>query len=400
MEKLALLGGRPVRDTYLSYGRQMIDEEDIQSVTQVLQSDFLTCGPKVAEAESALCRIGESKYAIAVSNGTAALHCACLAAEIGPGDEVIVPPITFAASANCVLYCGGTPVFADIDPDTWEISPKEIERRITPKTKAVIAVDYTGQACDYSAIIKICKDHNLLLIEDAAHSIGTRYFGKPAGSFADMTTYSFHPVKTVTAGEGGAILTNSPKLHQKLQLFAKHGITHNKDLYSAEQDSPWYYEQIGLGYNYRITDIQCALLLSQLKKLDRFAARRREITQAYTDALSPLPELILQQKTPGSDTVRHLFVIRLNLQKLKTDRKEIFNALRAENIGVHVHYIPVYFFPYYRTLGYAPGLCPEAEALYREIITLPLHYSMKDADVNDVITALSKVLSFYKKDSD
>jgi UDP-4-amino-4,6-dideoxy-N-acetyl-beta-L-altrosamine transaminase len=398
MEKLAILGGNPVRETYLSYGKQTIDEDDILAVTQVLKSDFLTCGPKVSEVEDALGQIGGANYATVVSNGTAALHCACLAAGIGPGDEVIVPPITFAASSNCVLYCGATPVFADIDPNTWEISPEQIKRKLTSKTKAVIAVDYTGQACDYSAILQICKEHGLLLIEDAAHSIGTRYFGKPVGSFADMTAFSFHPVKTVTAGEGGAVLTNSSDLHQKLQLISKHGITHNKNLYSKEKDSQWYYEQIGLGYNYRITDLQCALLLSQLKKLGRFAARRQAITQQYKDALSSLPELTLQQETPGSDTVRHLFVVRLNTQMLKTGRKEIFDALRAENIGVHVHYIPVYYFPYYRTLGYEPGLCPNAEALYQEILTLPLYYAMTDADVSDVVSALHKVIGFYRKD--
>lgn len=398
MEKLAILGGKPVRETFLSYGRQFIDEDDILSVTQVLQSDYLTCGPKVAELESALRTIGGADYATAVSNGTAALHCACLAAGIGPGDEVIVPPITFAASANCVLYCGATPVFADIDPYTWEISPAEIKKKITPKTKAVITVDYTGQACEYSAIVRICKDRGLFLIEDAAHSIGTRYFGKPVGGIADLTTFSFHPVKTVTSGEGGAILTHSPKLQEKLQLFAKHGITHNKEIYSREQSSAWYYEQIKLGYNYRITDIQCALLLSQLKKLERFAARRREITQTYRDSLGAHPAVTLQQETPGSDTVRHLFVIRLNLKKLSAGRKEIFDALRAENIGVHVHYIPVYYFPYYRALGYASGLCPQSEALYEEILTLPLHYSMTDADVSDVVAALEKVLGYYKKD--
>lgn len=398
MEKLAILGGTPVRDTFLSYGRQYIDEDDIESVVSVLKSDFLTCGPKIPELESALRQIGGASYATVVSSGTAALHCACLAAGLGPGDEVIVPPITFTASANCVLYCGATPVFADIDPDTWEISPKEIEQKITSKTKAVIAVDYTGQACDYSAIMNICKEKNILLIEDAAHSIGTRYFGKPVGSFADMTVFSFHPVKTVTAGEGGAILTNSPDLHEKLELYAKHGITHDKAKLSREQDNKWYYEQVELGYNYRITDIQCALLLSQIKKLDRFADRRREISKAYTDALSGMPSLILQKETPGSDTVRHLFVVRLNTKRLKTVRKEVFDAMRAENIGVHVHYIPVYFFPYYQSLGYPFGLCPNAEAFYQELLTLPLHYSMTDKDVSDVIHALQKVTAYYKAD--
>ncbi len=398
MEKLAIQGGTPVRNTFLSYGRQYIDEDDIASVVSVLKSDFLTCGPKISELENALCQIGGASYATVVSSGTAALHCACLAAGIGPGDEVIVPPITFAASANCVLYCGATPVFADIDPDTWEISPKEIEQKITSKTKAVIAVDYTGQACDYSAIMSICKQKGILLIEDAAHSIGTRYFGKPVGSFSDMTIFSFHPVKTVTAGEGGAILTNSPDLNERLQLFAKHGITHDKSRLSEGQDNKWYYEQVELGYNYRITDIQCALLLSQLKKLERFANRRKEIARMYTDALGSIKTLILQKETPGSDTVRHLFVVRLNTRKLKTGRKEVFDAMRAENIGVHVHYIPVYFFPHYQRLGYLPGLCPNAEALYQELLTLPLHYSMTDKDVSDVICALQKVTAYYQAD--
>lgn len=398
MTKLAILGGAPVREKYLSYGRQYIDDSDIQAVASVLTSDFLTCGPKIPELESALCEIGGSKYAVAVANGTAALHCACLAAGIGPGDEVIVTPITFAASANCILYCGGTPVFADIDPDTWEISPADIEKKITQKTKAVIAVDYTGQSCDYTAIKKICQKHNLLLIEDAAHAIGTKYNGLPVGSIADMTTFSFHPVKTVTAGEGGAILTNSAGLRAKLELAAKHGITHDKSLLTRNSDCKWYYEEIELGYNYRLTDIQSALLLSQLQKLDRFAARRREITEIYNRAFGNLPEITLQKETPGSDTVRHIYVIRLNTQMLKASRREVFDALQAENIGVNVHYIPVYFFPYYKNLGYPEGLCPHAEALYEQIVTLPLFYAMTDRDVQDVIDAVNKVIDCYRLD--
>lgn len=396
MTKLAILGGPPVRETYLSYGRQYIDESDIEAVASVLTSDFLTCGPKIPELESALCRIGGSNYAVAVSNGTAALHCACLAAGIGPGDEVIVTPITFAASANCVLYCGGTPVFADIDPETWEISPPDIEKKITPKTKAVIAVDYTGQSCDYTAIKQICEKHHLLLIEDAAHAIGTKYNGVPVGSIADMTTFSFHPVKTVTAGEGGAILTNSSELRSKLELAAKHGITHDKNLLAKNPDCKWYYEEIALGYNYRITDIQSALLISQLQKLDCFAARRREITETYNRAFSSLPEIILQKETPLSDTVRHIYVIRLDTARLKAGRKEIFDALQAENIGVNVHYIPVYTFPYFKKLGYTEGLCPHAEALYGQIVTLPLFYAMTDRDVQDVIGAVKKVIDYYR----
>ena len=398
MSKLAILGGSPVREIFLPYGRQYIDDSDQKAVASVLTSDFLTCGPKVPELESSLCEIGQAQYAVALSSGTAALHCACLAAGIGPGDEVITTPITFAASANCILYCGATPVFADIDPLTWEISPADIEKKITPKTKAVLAVDYTGQTCDLAAIKEICQKHKLLLIEDAAHAIGTKYRGQSVGGIADMTTYSFHPVKTVTSGEGGAVLTNSAQLHQKLELAAKHGITHSKDLLSQNADCKWYYEQIALGYNYRITDIQCALLISQLKKLKKFGARRREITQAYNRAFKEIPQIVLQSETPGSDTLRHIYVIRLKTKLLKAGRKEIFDALRAENIGVQVHYIPVYTFPYYKKLGYSAGLCPQAEALYSEIVTLPLFYSMTDADVRDVIDAVVKVINYYKID--
>ncbi len=393
MEKLAIDGGKPVRNTYLSYGKQYIDESDIEAVTEVLKSDFLTCGPMVAEVEQTLCEISGAKYAVAVSNGTTALHCACMAAGVQQGDEVIVTPITFAASSNCVLYCGGTPIFADIDRETWQISPSAIEEKISPRTKAVIAVDYTGQPCEYDSIKQICKQHNLVLIEDAAHAIGTQYKGQPVGSIADMTTFSFHPVKTVTSGEGGAIMTNSLELKKKLDLLSKHGIARDPD--TLGQD--WYYEQVDLGNNYRITDIQSALLKSQLAKLPQFAARRREITNAYIQAFREMPEITLQKEYEGSDTVRHLFVIRLNTQKLTVGRQEVFDALRAENIGVHVHYIPVYTFPYYARMGYQRGICPQAEALYEEIITLPLFYSMTDEDVVDVITAVKKVLGQYAK---
>ncbi len=393
--KLAILEGAPVRDTYLSYGRQYIDDTDIAAVTKVLRSDFLTCGPKVPELEEKLCKIAGAEYCTAVSNGTTALHAACMAAGIGPGDEVIVTPITFAASANCVLYCGGTPIFADIDPLTWEISPAEIENKITPRTKAVITVDYTGQPCNYTVIKQICEKHNLILIDDAAHSIGTKYNGAPVGSIADMTTFSFHPVKTVTAGEGGAITTNSKKLYDRLQLFSKHGITHEKAALGT--DDAWYYAQVELGGNFRITDIQCALLLSQLDKLEQFASRRKEITAFYQNAFSNTPEIILQREYPGSDTVRHLFVIRLNTAMLDADRKQIFDALRAENIGVNVHYIPVYFFPYYADMGYRKGICPQAERLYEEIITLPLFYAMQDGDAQDVVNAVEKVIKHYRK---
>ena len=395
--KPAIFGGVPVRDTKLSYGRQYIDSEDIAAVADTLNSDFLTCGPKVEAFEAELCELTGAGYAAAVSNGTAALHVACLAAGIGPGDEVITTPITFAATANAVLYCGGTPVFADIDPETYEIDPLSIESKITHKTKAVITVDFTGQACDYDAIRAVCRKHGLLLIEDAAHSIGTRYRGIPVGKIADLTTFSFHPVKTVTAGEGGAVLAQDAALAERVKLFARHGITREKELLWDQGNSGWYYEQQLLGYNYRLTDLQCALAISQLKKLDQFAARRRELAEQYDRLLGAIPEVRLQKETDGSETVRHLYILRLDFSGLSCTRKEIYDALQAENIGVNVHYIPVYYFPYYQQLGYQKGLCPRAEEYYESCLTLPLFYSMTDRDQLDVVHAADKVIAYYRK---
>ena len=394
---LASYGGEPIRRTLLSYGHQYIDEDDVQAVAEVLRSDFLTCGPKVAELEAALCRLTGAPHCTAVSNGTAALHVACLAAGIGPGDEVITTPITFAASANAVLYCGGTPVFADIDPKTYTIDPASVEQRITEHTKAVIAVDFTGAPCDYDALRAICKKHQLLLIEDAAHSIGTSYRGAPVGSIADLTTFSFHPVKTITAGEGGAVLTRDGALARRVELFAKHGITRDPSLLQERGSSNWYYEQQTLGYNYRMTDIQCALALSQLQKLDRFAARRKELVKRYDEAFQEMPEVIVQSEAEGSDTVRHLYILRLELNLMACSRKEFYDAMRAENIGVNVHYIPVYWFPYYQSLGYRKGICPNAEAYYESSLTLPLFYGMTEQDQEDVVRAVKKILEYFRK---
>jgi dTDP-4-amino-4,6-dideoxygalactose transaminase len=332
---------------------------------------------------------------VAVSSGTAALHAACLAAGIGPGDEVIVSPMTFAASANCVLYCGGTPVFADIDPYTWSLSPFQVEKHITSQTKAVITVDYMGQASALHELRHICRDHQLWLIEDAAHAMGTRYDGRMVGSIADMTTFSFHPVKTVTAGEGGAVTTNDPILYDKVCQYRAHGIT--RDTEKQCDMGGWYYEQQCLGFNYRLSDIHAALCCSQLKKLDVFSQRRKDIEKLYDRAFAHMPEMILPVKDPLSDTTRHIYVIRLNTQALRADRKAIFNALRAENIGVNVHYIPVYRLPYYRQLGYLKGLCPHAEALYDTCLTLPLYYAMSNEDVGDVIKAVKKVMWRYRR---
>lgn len=398
MEKLAVHGGKPVRETKIYYGRQFVDESDIAAVAQVLRSDFLTCGPKIEEMEQALTAYTGAKYAVAVSNGTAALHCACLAAGIGPGDEVITTPITFAASANCALYCGARPVFSDIDPDTYNIDPASIRACLTERTKAVVAVDFTGQAVEYEKIRAICDEYGLIFIEDAAHSLGTKYNGRQVGSLADMTTFSFHPVKTITGGEGGAVLTDSEEYHRKLTLAHAHGITHEEEwMMDAPHEGPWYYEQVELGYNYRITDFQAALIISQMKKLDRFIARRKEIVGRYNEAFSDIPELILQREIHQSDTCRHLYIIRLDLTKLNCTRREFFDAMSAENVQCQIHYVPVYWFPYYRKLGYEKGLCPKAEEIYGGIMSIPLYPGMTDQDVEDVIQAVKKVVEWYKK---
>ena len=397
MEKPAICGGTPVRDTKIFYGHQYLDQADYDAVLDVLKSDYLTCGPKITELEAKLCEITGAKYAVACSNGTAALHIAAMAAGIGKGDELITTPITFAASANCALYCGGTPVFADINEKTYNIDPDSVEAHITPATKAVVAVDYTGQAVELDRLRAICKKHNLVLIEDAAHSIGTKYNGMGVGSIADMTTFSFHPVKTVTGGEGGAVLTNNEEYYKKLLLYRSHGITRAQDLMEHEIDGPWYYEQIDLGYNYRITDIQAGLIISQLDKLPMFSARRKEIVACYNEAFTKNDAIIVQEEIPESDTTRHLYILRINPEKLTINRREFFDALAAENVCCNVHYIPVYYFPHYEKLGYKKGLCPKAEKLYDEMITLPLYYVMSDQDCEDVIKAVEKIANYYHK---
>ena len=395
MEKPAICGGTPVRGTKIFYGHQYIDDADIQAVVDVMHDD-LTCGPKIAELEKKLCRITGAKYAVACSNGTAALHIACLAAGVKEGDEVITTPITFAASANCALYCGARPVFADINEETYNIDPACVKELTTNKTKAVVAVDYTGQSAELDELLDHCHQHGMVLIEDGAHVIGTRYKGKYNGSVADMTTFSFHPVKTVTCGEGGAVLTNNEEYYRKLLLYRAHGITRDPSLMEHEPDGPWYYEQIELGLNYRLTDIQAALLISQLDKLPMFSARRKEIVKAYNEAFSKLPQITVQKEIPESDTTRHLYILRLNLDRLSIGRKEFFDALAAENVCCNVHYIPTYYFPYYEKLGYKRGICPKAEKLYEEIISLPLYYAMSDQDVQDVICAVTKIAEYYK----
>lgn len=396
MNELAIYGGAPVRETPLHYGKQYIDQADVDAVTKTLTSPALTGGPEIAQLEGKLCEITHAKYAVAVSNGTAALHLAALAAGFEEGDEVIVSSITFAASANCILYVGAKPVFADINPETYNIDPASIRKLITPRTKGIVAVDFTGQAVELDEIRAICEEYHLLLIEDAAHAIGTKYKERPVGSIADMTCFSFHPVKTVTSGEGGAITTNDEQLYRKLLRLRSHGITRNRDEMVHPTDAAWYNEQVELGFNYRLTDIQAALLISQLDKLEMFAARRRAIVTKYNEAFAQMPEIQVQREIAESDTTRHLYILRLRLEKLKCDRRQFFDALCAENIVPQVHYLPVYWHSYYEKIGYGKGLCPNAEQYYQESMSLPLYYSLSDAEVEDVITAVRKLVDYFR----
>lgn len=372
---------------YIPYGRQFIDEEDIQAVVDVMRSDYLTTGPKVAEFERKVADYVGAKYAVAVCNGTAALHIACLAAGIGPGDEVITTPITFAASANCALYCGADPVFADIDPLTYNIDPKAIERCITSRTKAIIPVHYTGQPCDMEAITAIAEKHNLTIIEDAAHALGAVYNGRKIGSISEMTCFSFHPVKPVTTGEGGMVVTQDEELYRRLLLFRSHGITRDEDLLTDNQ-GPWYYQQQLLGYNYRITDISCALGVSQMDKLDGFLEKRRAIARRYDEAFAGVAGIQTPEQMEGCESGWHLYMI----QVLKRNRREVFEALRAAGIGVNVHYIPVYQHPYYQEHGYAGVHCPHGEEFYRRAISLPIYPGLTQEQQDYVIEQVLKQL--------
>lgn len=395
MDKLAINGGAPVRKEYLSYGRQKIDEADIRAVIDVLEGDYLTTGPYISQFEKKVADYVGAKYAVAVSSGTAALHMACFAAGIGPGDEVIVSAMTFAASSNAVLYCGGIPVFADIDLVTYNIDATKIESLITDKTKAIIPVDFTGQSVDMDAIREIAERHNLIIIEDAAHALGSEYKGQKVGTLADMVEFSFHPVKPITTAEGGIITTNDKGFYDRMMLFRTHGITRDT-AQLIDNHGSWYYEQQELGYNYRLTDVQAALGTSQMNKIDDFIARRRQIAKQYNKAFQSIEEIITPREADYSNSGWHIYVIQIKSGKLNGSRKDIFDALQAENIGVNVHYLPVYLHPYYQKLGYKKGLCPNSEALYENMITLPIHPSMTDEDVESVIIALNKVIDYYK----
>lgn len=370
----------------IPYGKQTIEQDDIQAVVDVLKSDFLTTGPKIAEFEQTVADYVGAKYAVAISNGTSALHAACFAAGIEPGDEVITTPLTFAASANCVLYCGGTPVFADVDPKTYNIDPEDIRRKITDRTKAIIAVHLAGQPCDMDAIHSIAREHGLIVIEDGAHALGSVYKGKKVGSMSDMTTFSFHPVKPITTGEGGMIVTDNEEFYKKMVLFRSHGITRD-DSMMTRNDGPWFYQQFDLGYNYRITDIQCALGCSQMKKLDRFLARRKEIVARYNEAFADCDNIITPYQLSDTESGWHLYIVQVK----NCDRRQVFEGMREKGIGVNVHYIPVYMHPYYQEHGYENVHCANAEEIYSHIISLPLYPGLTSEQQDYVIDTLKSL---------
>jgi perosamine synthetase len=379
----------PVRSKLLPYGRQWVGEDDVEAVAQVLRSDWLTTGPAVEEFERAFALFTGTAHAVAVCNGTAALHAAMAALGIGPGDEVIVPAITFVATANAVVYQGGTPVFVDVDPETLLVDSEDVRRRITPRTRAIAAVDYAGQPCDYAALRAIASEHKLALVADACHALGGSDQGRPVGSLADLSTFSLHPVKPIATGEGGMIVTDNHELAARMRVFRNHGIT--TDFRQREKVGAFFYEMTELGYNFRLSDIHCALGISQLRKLPGWVRRRQEIAAQYDRAFAGHALVQPLAKRAGVSHGYHLYVIRL---APSLDRAAIFRALRDEGIGVNVHYLPVYLHPFYREkFGGAPGQCPMAEKAYASILSLPIFPRMTDADVEDVITAVHRVTS-------
>lgn len=393
-QRLAINGGVPVRPTLLPYARQSLGPDDRTAVMEVLNSDWLTTGPRVAEFERDLAAFVNARQAVAVSNGTAALHAAMFAAGIGPGDEVLVPAMTFVATANAVVFQGGTPVFVDVAPETLLMDATDAERKITSRTKGMVSVDYAGHPCDYEALGNLARRHHLILIADACHALGAAYQGKKLGSLADMTVFSFHPAKHITTGEGGAVTTDNAEFASRMRSFRNHGLS--ADLQQRLSQGTWYYEMVDLGYNYRLTDFQCALGMSQLRQLPDWVERRRQIAQKYDAAFADLSCVRPLAVKPGVFHAYHLYVIRLDLSRLKASRDELFQALRAEGIGVNVHYLPVHLHPFYRQrYGTVEQLCPVAARVYREILSLPIFPGMTDRDVRDVIQAVRKVSTAF-----
>jgi perosamine synthetase len=383
-----------VRKTLLPYGHQSLDEADIQAVVDVLRSNWLTTGPKVGEFEEAFAAIAGARYAVSFSSGTAALHGAAYVTGLKEGDEAITSPMTFAATANCVLYMNARPVFADVCGDTLNLDVEKLKLTITPRTRAILPVDYAGHPADLDEILTIANQHGLTVIEDACHALGALYRGRSVGSIAHMTVFSFHPVKHLATGEGGMVTTDRTDFAEKLRRFRNHGIS--SDARQRQAAGHWYYEMTSLGFNYRLTDIACALGLSQLPKLDQNLARRRQIAKRYTKAFESIPGLIVPGVREGIEPAWHLYPIRLDLDKLQVGRAEIFTALRAENIGVNVHYIPVHLHPYYHDrFRYLGGEFPVAESAYEQLISLPMFHGMSASDVNDVIEAVEKTLRCF-----
>lgn len=396
LETLAVHGGTPVRETLLPYGRQNLDDDDIRAVVEVLKSNWLTTGPKVGEFEERFAAWVGAKHAVSFSSGTAALHAAAFAAGLQSGDETITTPLTFCATANCVLYQGATPVFADVSSDTLNLDTREAATKISSRTKAIIAVDYAGHPADLTALRDLAAQRGLVFVEDACHALGAEYLGKRVGGLADMTVFSFHPVKHLTTGEGGMVTTNDAGRAQTLRRFRNHGIS--SEARQRQESGQWFYEMVLLGFNYRLTDIACALGISQLARLETNLARRREIAARYTRAFREIPAVAAPTVREGVEPAWHLYPIRLKLEALTTGRREIFRALRAENLGVNVHYIPVHQHPYYRErFGYKGGEYPIAEDAYERLISLPMFHAMTDRDVEDVIAAVSKVCEAYAR---
>lgn len=376
---------------FIPYARQSVDAADRAAVAEVLSSDWLTTGPKVAEFEAALASFCGAAEAAVVSNGTAALHLAMLALGLGPGDEVVVPALTFAATANCVLYVGATPVFADVDPDALLLDPARAGEKITPRTRAIIAVDYAGQPCDWDALRDLAATRGLALVADGCHALGATYGGRPVGSLADLTCFSFHPVKHIATGEGGAVATDRPDLAGAVRRLRNHGVT--TDARQREEAGTWFYAMEELGFNCRLTDIQCALGLSQLKKLPAWLARRRELAARYARFLAEIPGAEPLALLPGREHAWHLYVAQLAPELAGEGRRRVFDALRAAGVGVNVHYVPVHLHPYYRRrLGSGEGLCPRAEAAYQRILSLPMYPGLSDADQERVVEVLAGAL--------
>lgn len=395
-DTLALHGGTPVRAKLLPYGRQSVTEEDIAAVNEVLRSDWLTTGPKVAQFEEAFAARVGAKYAVSFSSGTAALHGAAFAIGLEPGQEAITSPLTFAATANCMLYQGATPVFADVSSDTLNLDPEKVEACRTLRTRAVFAVDYAGHPADLAPLLEFAERNGIMLVEDACHALGATYHGEKVGSIAHLTVFSLHPVKHVTTGEGGVVTTDRQHIAEKLRRFRNHGIsTEARERQDAGQ---WHYEMVLLGYNYRLPDIACSLGLSQLRRLDANLARRREVAARYSKAFREMPGVVVPAVRDEVNPAWHLYPIRLDPAKLSASRGEIFRALRAENVGVNVHYIPVHLHPYYRQrFGFKGGEFPVAEDAYERLISLPMFHGMTDGDVEDVIAAVAKVTGYYAK---